>query len=295
MIQRWFPGLILSALVGGGLAAAQEAEIVIHADQVSGRVSRYLTGACIEDVNHEIYGGLYSQMIFGESFQEPPPAVAPKGFAAYGGRWQIRDGVLRADAGDGPKLIADAPVVGTGTVGVEILLPEFRSGNAELTSSRPANPVSVPTSSPPTKSPWNPVGGWCWAVTARTGSRFATCPARCEPISEYRWWSDWRAPPWKCWWMARASSPTRTGNIPLRPAILIMEEKWTPGEGTRPTRGRFCAGCRPVPSPGVHFSSIMRIAVTRVTFGCAQIIRPAYSLHWRARTEQSSTPRLPRE
>jgi alpha-L-arabinofuranosidase len=34
-------------------------------------ISKYRTGACIEDVNHEIYGGLYSQMIFGESFQEP--------------------------------------------------------------------------------------------------------------------------------------------------------------------------------------------------------------------------------
>jgi len=31
-----------------------------------------MTGACIEDVNHEIYGGIYSQMIFGESFQEQP-------------------------------------------------------------------------------------------------------------------------------------------------------------------------------------------------------------------------------
>ena len=30
-----------------------------------------MTGSCIEDVNHEIYGGIYSQMIFGESFQEP--------------------------------------------------------------------------------------------------------------------------------------------------------------------------------------------------------------------------------
>ena len=71
-----FPSLLISALLGGGLAAAQEAEIVVHADQVSHRVSRYLTGACIEDVNHEIYGGLYSQMIFGESFQEPPRSAA---------------------------------------------------------------------------------------------------------------------------------------------------------------------------------------------------------------------------
>lgn len=29
-------------------------------------------GACIEDVNHELYGGIWSQLIFGEAFQEPP-------------------------------------------------------------------------------------------------------------------------------------------------------------------------------------------------------------------------------
>ena len=88
MNQRWFPGLMVSLLLGGGVAAAQEAEIVVHADQVSHRVGRYLTGACIEDVNHEIYGGLYSQMIFGESFQEPPPAVPLQGFTNCGGRWR---------------------------------------------------------------------------------------------------------------------------------------------------------------------------------------------------------------
>jgi hypothetical protein len=51
---------------------AEEAQIEVHADRIVHPLSRYLTGACIEDVNHEIYGGLYSQMIFGESFQEPP-------------------------------------------------------------------------------------------------------------------------------------------------------------------------------------------------------------------------------
>src|SRR6266478_1468762 len=58
---------------------AQEATITIHADQVLHTNSPYLTGACIEDVNHEIYGGLYSQLIFGESFQEPPPAATAPG------------------------------------------------------------------------------------------------------------------------------------------------------------------------------------------------------------------------
>ncbi len=59
-------------------------------------MSRYLTGACIEDVNHEIYGGIYSQMIFGESFQEPAPAPAIAGFKNLGGRWLVvDDGVIR--------------------------------------------------------------------------------------------------------------------------------------------------------------------------------------------------------
>lgn len=105
---------------------------MVHADQVSHRLSRYLTGACIEDVNHEIYGGLYSQMIFGESFQEPPPAVPPKGFTAYGGQWRVEDGVLWAAGGDGPKLISDEPALAADEVGVEVFLPGHKGGNAGL-------------------------------------------------------------------------------------------------------------------------------------------------------------------
>lgn len=36
------------------------------------RIPRYLYGAGLEDVNHEVYGGISSQMIFGESFEEDP-------------------------------------------------------------------------------------------------------------------------------------------------------------------------------------------------------------------------------
>ena len=35
-----------------------------------------LLGACLEDVNHELYGGIYSQMIFGEAFEEPEADAA---------------------------------------------------------------------------------------------------------------------------------------------------------------------------------------------------------------------------
>src|ERR1700752_3377875 len=67
--------------------APVRATLQVNAGKPAGRVSRYLTGACIEDVNHEIYGGIYSQMIFGESFQEPPLAPAIAGFKNLGGRW----------------------------------------------------------------------------------------------------------------------------------------------------------------------------------------------------------------
>jgi Ricin-type beta-trefoil lectin domain-like/Alpha-L-arabinofuranosidase 1 domain/Alpha-L-arabinofuranosidase C-terminal domain len=45
----------------------------VNVNIVISEVSRYMTGVCLENVNHEVYGGIYSQMIYGESFQEPPP------------------------------------------------------------------------------------------------------------------------------------------------------------------------------------------------------------------------------
>src|SRR6202041_2682668 len=69
------------------IAPGQEAEIYVDAGQPLHSLSPYLTGACLEDVNHEVYGGLYSQMIFGESFQEPPIATTdPRG--PVSGMWQ---------------------------------------------------------------------------------------------------------------------------------------------------------------------------------------------------------------
>ena len=64
--------ILLAVLFHSTALWAQEVRIEVQADRVLHPLSRYLTGACIEDVNHEIYGGIYSQMVFGESFQEPP-------------------------------------------------------------------------------------------------------------------------------------------------------------------------------------------------------------------------------
>jgi hypothetical protein len=113
-------------------AGAQEAQISVQADKVLHPVSRYLTGACIEDVNHEIYGGIYTQMIFGESFQEPAIPPALKGFSVYGGRWLPQGGELLAQAGDGPKLICNEPDFAAGQASVDVWFDEAKGGNAGL-------------------------------------------------------------------------------------------------------------------------------------------------------------------
>jgi hypothetical protein len=74
--------------LAGVHADAQNVSIHVDARQPGHSISRYLTGACIEDVNHEIYGGLYSQMIFGESFQEPPQKAASGVRVAVSGMWR---------------------------------------------------------------------------------------------------------------------------------------------------------------------------------------------------------------
>jgi hypothetical protein len=41
----------------------------------------------MEDVNHEIYGGLYDQKIMGESFEEPSSGLNYGEWKKYSGYW----------------------------------------------------------------------------------------------------------------------------------------------------------------------------------------------------------------
>jgi alpha-L-arabinofuranosidase len=126
-------GLALAlTLLAASACNGGEVIIDVRADRAIGTVSRHLTGACIEDVNHEIYGGIYSQMVFGESFQEPPPAPAIKGFKTFGGRWVVRDGAIRIDGADGPKLVSDHAAFKDGAVGVELFFADRKGENAGL-------------------------------------------------------------------------------------------------------------------------------------------------------------------
>lgn len=45
--------------------------VTVHAADVVSQAPRTDVATGLEDVNHEIYGGIYSQMLFGEAFQEP--------------------------------------------------------------------------------------------------------------------------------------------------------------------------------------------------------------------------------
>jgi alpha-L-arabinofuranosidase len=101
--------VLLAAVPCWAAGHAPDARITVHADQCLGHVSRYLTGACLEDVNHEIYGGIYSQMIFGESFQEPSPDGKEGNFGAISRMWS---GIRRGTAAGRFAITSDRPFVG---------------------------------------------------------------------------------------------------------------------------------------------------------------------------------------
>jgi hypothetical protein len=125
----WVGWGVLLAGLAAARAGAQEATVRIDARQPGRPLSRFLTGACLEDVNHEVYGGLYSQMVFGESFQEPPAGSPAHGFRAFGGDWRPGGGELFGGGGDGPKLVSAAVApFADGEAGVEVYLPAGDGG-----------------------------------------------------------------------------------------------------------------------------------------------------------------------
>lgn len=128
-----FELVLVAALVCSVIPAlAQDAAINVHPGQVLiKRLSRFMTGACLEDVNHEVYGGIYTQMIFGESFQEPPTNANIEGFKAYGGTWSLENGSLVGSGEMGPKLVSELLDLADGEIGVKVMIPDG-AGNAGL-------------------------------------------------------------------------------------------------------------------------------------------------------------------
>jgi hypothetical protein len=129
--------------VWASASLAEKGRIVVLADNVTHTISPLTTGACLEDVNHEVYGGIYSQMIYGESFEEPSRPIPIKGFMYEGQRgssvldsvgcgWLIKDDVLFAPAGDGPKLLAGEEVIKNGRTACDVYFDDRVAGVAGL-------------------------------------------------------------------------------------------------------------------------------------------------------------------
>ena len=91
------------------------AQITVDPSHVLNRIMPAMYGACIEDVNHEIYGGLYAQRIFGESFEEPAGG-SPKGWVIQGGDWTSAETGISVRGDDGSKCVRQMPDFSDGIV-----------------------------------------------------------------------------------------------------------------------------------------------------------------------------------
>jgi alpha-L-arabinofuranosidase len=131
-MNRSFAVIIVILVAGpAAFAASPDSSIKIDAGKVHNRVTPLMYGSCIEDVNHEIYGGLYSQMIFGESFEEPPREPV-SGWFSHGGDWTIHEGVCSVKADAGAKLVWNDSMIADGNVECDVRLDDDKGDNAGL-------------------------------------------------------------------------------------------------------------------------------------------------------------------
>jgi alpha-L-arabinofuranosidase len=121
-------GLLTRATAGEDVTATT---IHVNAGKTLNRITPWMTGSCIEDVNHEIYGGLYAQKLFGESFEEPPLSPKFEGWTVLGGNWRLDGQIVSVDAMAGAKLVRNGPEFTDGVVDADVRLTE-RGDNAGL-------------------------------------------------------------------------------------------------------------------------------------------------------------------
>lgn len=128
------------------LSSGIDAELTVNKnDESPDKISPLLYGACIEDVNHELYGGIWSQLIFGEGFAEPAESHI-SGFTPAGGIWGTGSAsgtnyIKVTNQQNGPKLIindsemtegeisADVKISGEGPAGFIIKVTDAKSGS----------------------------------------------------------------------------------------------------------------------------------------------------------------------
>ncbi len=96
MVLAYVSILLVAANIGTVCQAATP--IIIHANDVTvTSLSPHMVGGGIEDVNHELIGGIYTQLVFGESFEEP---VGKYGISGNSGRITWRNASTTAEPWD---------------------------------------------------------------------------------------------------------------------------------------------------------------------------------------------------
>jgi hypothetical protein len=92
------------------------ARIMIKASKSLFELSELMIGANMEDLHYQMTGGLYSQLIHGESFFEPNPTEIARacqpfvGFTARGGDWKLAGDELSVNIGESKATqLADVP------------------------------------------------------------------------------------------------------------------------------------------------------------------------------------------
>ena len=124
-------------------AHKEDVHITVNTKNSLGKVSNLLYGACMEDVNHELYGGIWSQMIFGESFEEAPSSAKDSGFTAAGGSWSVIsdsgiDVLTIANTANGPKLLVDNTATESGSFSADVYVDGEGAGFLVKTSNASA-------------------------------------------------------------------------------------------------------------------------------------------------------------
>ena len=119
-------------ILTGQQAFALDPRLTIDASRVIKRISPLLYGSCIEDVNHEIYGGLYDQKIFGESFEEPFAGINFVGFSKFEGSWNLVQSVVSVQSWAGAKIVSAIPAFTDGSAEVNVKFSSISGDNAGL-------------------------------------------------------------------------------------------------------------------------------------------------------------------
>lgn len=101
------------------MTARSQTSVTVDMTKVTGNIPSLIYGAGAEDVNHEIYGGLYDQRLFGESFEEPA-RMGVENFTSYDSPWPIYGDALVLSTTSHGKIVYQGAQVQKGTVSVDM-------------------------------------------------------------------------------------------------------------------------------------------------------------------------------